>query len=139
MMDKNIYNWKFFHIFFKKGETIPLSIKASKDALKEASKRLQDGKIVGLFPEGRINLDSSLVKFYKVYELIDNDNDGVIIPVFIEGMDGSVFSKYKGNNAKPFYKRRLVNVYFSTPVSKYTKTDELKEIINSMKEKYETQ
>ncbi|MBT5935090.1 MFS transporter [Sulfurimonas sp.] len=137
MMDKDIYNWKFFNMFFKKGEVMPLSVKASKDAFKEATKRLQAGKIVGLFPEGKISSDSTLGKFYKGYELIGKDYDGVIVPVFIQGMYGSFFSRNKANEAKPFYKRRLVNVYFSSPVSKYTQVDELKEIINSMKDKYE--
>ena len=141
MIDKGIYNWKFFHFFFKKGETIPLSPRAFKDAFKEASKRLKSGRIVGIFPEGGISKDGELQEFHRGYELIAKDYDGVIVPFYIgNGIFGSVFSKYKAKNAKlnPF-KRREVHIYFDKPISKETKSDELKEIIAKMKEKYEAQ
>ena len=137
MMDKEIYNWKVFHAFFKKGEAIPVSIKASKDAFKEARLRLQDSKIVGIFPEGEISKNADLGKFYKGYELIGEEYDGVIVPVFIDGMRGSSFAKYK-KSTKSFFKRRDVRVYYGEALPKNTHADELKGIIQNMKEKYET-
>ena len=141
MMDKEIYYWKFFHIFFKKGETIPLSSRAFKDAFKEASARLQKGRIVGIFPEGGISKDGELGEFHRGYELIEKGYDGVIVPFYIDsGIFGSSFSKYKAKNAtlNPF-KRRVVHIYFDAPISKETKSQELKKIIEKMREKYETQ
>ncbi len=139
LMDKEIYNWKFLHPFFKKGETIPLSPKAFKDAFSEASKRLKDGKMVAIFPEGGISKSGEIEKFYKGYELIEKDYDGVIVPFFIEGVFGSVFSKHKGKNKKRAFRRREINVYFAPPVPKETTAEELREIIIQLKEKYETQ
>ena len=75
----------------KKGEVIPVSPKASKDAFKEASLRLKNGKIVALFPEGKISQDGETGKFYKGYELISSDYDGKIVTFFIDGMNGSLF------------------------------------------------
>jgi acyl-[acyl-carrier-protein]-phospholipid O-acyltransferase/long-chain-fatty-acid--[acyl-carrier-protein] ligase len=137
MMDKDIYNWKFFNYFFKKGETIPLSLKAFKDAFKEAHKRLLEGRMVAIFPEGEISKDGSLGKFYRGYELIHKDYDGVIVPFFIDGMIGSTFSKYKPKDKNGIFKRRKVKVYFAKPIPKDTKTDELRDIIVKMKEQYE--
>ena len=137
MMDKDIYNWRVLHALFIKGEAIPLSPKAFKDAFKEASKRLQEKKIVAIFPEGAISQDGSLGKFHKGYELIDKEYDGVIIPVFIDGTFGSIFSKYKPKNAQNRMKRRVINVYYGEALSKDTSAEKLKEVISKMKEKYE--
>jgi acyl-[acyl-carrier-protein]-phospholipid O-acyltransferase/long-chain-fatty-acid--[acyl-carrier-protein] ligase len=138
MMEKDIYNWPVFHAFFKKGETIPISSKASKDAFKEAHKRLKNGKLVAMFPEGEISKDGKLSRFRKGYECIPSDYDGCIIPVFIDGVFGSLFSRYKKSNKKHFWQRRIINVYYGTPISNKTSSEEVKEIIQKMKEKYET-
>ena len=137
MMEKDIYHWFGFHAFFKKGETIPVSAKASKDAWKEAQKRLELGHIVGIFPEGKITADGELNSFYRGYELIKPEYDGVIIPAFIDGVFGSSFARYKKNN-KPFFRRREIHVYYGEPLPKETKTEELQNSIQKMKEKYET-
>ncbi|WP_324170613.1 MFS transporter [Sulfurimonas sp.] len=138
LMDKDIYHWKFFHAFFKKGEAIPVSPKASKDAFKEAYKRLLDAKVVGIFPEGEISIDGKLGKFYRGYELISSDYKGVIVPYFIDGVFGSSFSKYKNKNKKSFFKRREITVYFAPPIPNDTKADDLKSIIQELKDRYET-
>ncbi len=133
MMDKNIYHWFGFHFFFKVGKAIPISHKASKDAFKEAHERLLQGEIVGLYPEGAITSDGKLGKFYRGYELIPTDYDGVIIPCFIDGIFGSSFSRYKGKGRRNLFKRREIRVYFGEAISKDTKADELKNIIQKMK------
>lgn len=136
MIDKDIYNWKLFNKALKKGEAIPISQKASKDAFIEASQRLKNGKIVALFPEGQISLDGETGKFYKGYELISSDYEGKIVTFFIDGMNGSIFSKTRSFN---LFSKRDVRVYFSKPVHRETKTQEIREIITNLKEKHETQ
>ncbi|MFA6136740.1 MAG: MFS transporter [Sulfurimonas sp.] len=138
MMDRDIYKWRGFNLLFKKGEVIPLSPKAFKDAFKEAHGRLKNGKIVALYPEGEIARTSDIAEFNRGYELIPNDYDGVIIPFFIDGVFGSTFSKYKPKERKSFFRRREISVYFAPPVSKDTKADELRKIVQNMKERYET-
>lgn len=138
MMDRDIYNWKSLNPFFKKGEVIPVSPKASKDAFTEAHSRLLKGKMVSIYPEGGISRDGELGKFYKGYELIPTNYEGVIIPFFIDGVFGSRFSKHKPKKSKNFFKRREITVYFDEPLAKETTADELKIIIQNMKDKYET-
>ena len=137
LMDKDIYNWEFLHPIFKLGEAIPVSPRAFKDAFKEAHKRLQDGKIVALFPEGEIARKPELGEFNRGYELIPTDYKGVVIPFYIDGVFGSHFTRYKPKNEKMFFRRREINVYFGAPVSKDIKADELKEIVLNLKKKYE--
>ena len=138
LMDKDIYNWKLLHPFFKKGEAIAISPRGFKDAFKEAYNRLKTGKIVALFPEGGITKDGKLGEFHQGYELIQPDYDGVIVPFFIDGVFGSSFSKYKPKKDKIFLKKREIKVYFQEPVPIDTKAQQLKEIIQNMKDRYET-
>ncbi len=137
MMDREIYNWKVFHPLFVKGEAIPLSPKAFKDAFRESAKRLREKKIVAIFPEGAISKDGKLGKFHRGFELIEQKSHALVIPVFIDGMFGSLFSKYKPKNAQSRVKRRVVNVYFGEAVSSDITAQELEIIIQRMKEKYE--
>jgi len=137
MMDREIYNWKFFNIFFKKGKAIAVSKKGSKDAFSEAYRRLKNGEVVVIFPEGGISKDGDIGKFYRGYEMIPTDYDGVIIPFFIHGIFGSSLSKYHPQTKKKFYEKRKIKVYFEKPLSKEIKADELRKKIIKMKEKYE--
>lgn len=135
MIDKDIYHSRFLNTILKKGELIPISQKASNGSFKEASKRLKNGKIVALFPEGRISPDGELGEFYRGYEFISNDYDGSISTFFIDGMQGSMFSKKR--EFKLFRKRDVV-VYFSKPICRNTKAEEVKEIIKNLKDEHET-
>ena len=136
MMEKDIYNWPFFHAFFKKGSAIPLSSKASKDAFKIAHQRLLDGKMVGIFPESCITKDGQIGKFYRGYELMPQDYNGVIIPVYVTGLFGSIFAKYKSKGWRNIFRRREVHVYFGTPLPMNAKHHEVRDIVINMKEKY---
>lgn len=138
MMEKEIYYWPVFHAVFKKGEAIPISSRASKDAFSEAYNRLKSGKLVAIFPEGKISKDGKLSKFHRGYELIGDDYAGSIIPVFIDGIFGSLFSRYKKTKKKYFWQRRIINVYFGAPLSAQTSASQVQEVIQKMKDKYET-
>jgi len=137
MMDKNIYHKKIFHKTLQKGEVIPLSPKAAKDALSEAALRLQKQRVVALFPEGSISRDGKIGKFYKGYGQLATDENVVLIPFFIDGMFGSLFAPYKGEKTKPFYKKRNVDVYFGKILSNEIKAEDLREVIVNLKQKYE--
>ena len=137
MMEKEIYLWPIFHAFFKKGEAIPVSAKASKQAFQDAHDRLKSGKIVGIFPEGFLSKDGKLSHFHRGYELIRKDYDGVIIPILITGVFGSSFARYKVGQRRCLLKPRVIDVYYGEALPKETKADELEKVIQTMKEKYE--
>ena len=134
MMDKDIYNYKYITSTLKRGEVIPISSRSFKEGFKDASQRLKDGKLVAIYPEGGISNDGELAKFQRGYELLDTSYDGAIVPYFIDGIFGSIFSKYKKNQKKSFFSRREVVIKFMHPISKITKADELQKFIQNMKE-----
>ncbi len=138
MMEKDIYNWRVFHLFFKKGGAIPISPKGFKDAFREAHQRLKKGSLVGIFAEGAISYDGSLGEFHRGYELIGSDYNGSIIPIFIDdGVFGSVFARAKPKIQKSFFRRRVITIYYGEPLSPDTSAKELQLVIQNMKEKYE--
>jgi acyl-[acyl-carrier-protein]-phospholipid O-acyltransferase / long-chain-fatty-acid--[acyl-carrier-protein] ligase len=137
MMDKNIYHKKIFHKTLKKGEVIPLSPKAAKDALSEASLRLGQQRVVALFPEGAITRDGKLGVFHKGYGQLAKNEEVVVIPFFIDGMFGSLFAPYKGEATKPFYKKRDVEVYFGEKLANDIEADDLHEVIANLQQKYQ--
>lgn len=126
MMDRDIYHNRWFYPVLKKGEAIPVSPKGAKDALNEAYKRLKNGKIVALFPEGGITRDGKMAKFNRGYELIKKDYDGVIVPFRIDGAWGTVFSRDKN---RKFKLRKKIVVSFFEPESKEIKADKLRDKI----------
>ncbi|WP_229860161.1 MFS transporter [Candidatus Sulfurimonas baltica] len=132
MIDKDIYNWKYCNAIFKKADLIPLSSKASKNSFFEASNRLKNGRIIAIFPEGQISRNSDVAKFYRGYEFIDR-NGVDIVPFYIDGVFGSIFSRHNGKTKKSFFKKREITVYFGKPISDEIKADELRNKIIKLK------
>ncbi len=124
LMDKEIYNWKSLHWILKEGEVIPLSQKAFRDAMKEAAKRLQNGSVVALFPEGEITKDCTMHPFKKGFEFLEEfEWSGDVVAFYIDGMQGSLFAKCK-DGKKPLL-RRKVKVCFFRPLQKGVKATTL--------------
>lgn len=132
LIDKDIYNTKLLKPIFKMADLIPISKKASKDSFIETSMKLKDGKIVAIFPEGEISRSADIAKFYRGYEFIDKGS-AVIVPFYIEGIFGSVFSRYKGEGGRNFFKKREITLYFGKPISHDIKADELREVVINLK------
>ena len=133
MIDKDIYNRKLFKPFCKKADLIPVSAKASKDAFMEASCRLKNGNVVAIFPEGTISRTPKVGKFMRGLEYIDKDYDGVIVPYYIDGVFGSVFSRYNNSNKKSFLRKREITTYFGNSLPRDTRADELREIVRTLR------
>ncbi len=134
MMDKEIYHWKIFHWLLRHGNIIPLSPRAFKDAMRTAAKRLRARDVVAIFPEGEISKDCKLGKFHKGFELIEKEGwEGVLVPFYIEGMEGSLFARCKKGMKFPFPRRR-VKVCFFEPLPKTITAEELQTIIEGKKE-----
>jgi len=132
MIDKDIYNYKILKPIMKKGELIPISPKAAKDAFSEASNRLKDGKIVGIFPEGEISSNENISKFNRGFEYIDLEK-AVIVPFYIDGVFGSIFSRYKGRDKKRFFRKRIIRISFGLAINKNIKASQLQDIIEQLK------
>ena len=93
VMEKSIYNkWylKWFLDFFK---IIPISSSASKNALSEVKKALNNGDTVALFPEGMLTRNGSINTFLPGYEhALKGVENSVILPFYLHGLWGGKFS-----------------------------------------------
>ena len=138
LMDKEIYQKKPLHWLLAKGEVIPLSPRGFKDAMHEASKRLKDGKIVALFPEGGIVSTQQTAPFRKGFEMIAKDAAQMIVPVFIGGMQGSIFARTPKKGAISF-PRRVVRVCYGKPMPTNATALEVQNEIEKMRKRCEAQ
>jgi len=141
MMDRDIYNWPLLHHFFKWGNAIPVSPRASKDAFRQAKKHLDHSELVTLFPEGTINRGEELQPFQRGFELVARDAHGVIIPFYIGGMWGSRYSrspkKYVERRSRSL--RRKVTVLYGEAMPMHSTADEVKAAVQKLKEDYYAQ
>lgn len=70
-------------------------------ALKEGREGVKKGDLIGIFPEGTLTRTGQLQTFKPGYQKILKGTDGWILPVYMEGMWGSIFSHSGG---KLFFK-----------------------------------
>ena len=140
MMERRIYNWPIAHTFFKWGGAIPVSSKAAKDAFKLVKERLVHHELVTLFPEGGINRGTELQKFQRGFELATKGVDGVIVPAYIGGLEGSLFSRSpKRYVPKRSWLRRKVTIIYGEPMPMSTTAVELQVAVQKLKESYNAQ
>ena len=94
--------------FFKRGKVIPIAgMKEDpailENAFVEIKKYLDEGELVCIFPEGAITFDGELGVFKNGIERIVKDTPVPIIPMSLNGMWGSFFSRKDGKAmTKPF-------------------------------------
>jgi acyl-[acyl-carrier-protein]-phospholipid O-acyltransferase/long-chain-fatty-acid--[acyl-carrier-protein] ligase len=113
-------------------ELIPVSKKASKDSFIETSKRLKNGRIIAIFPEGEISRSANIAKFYRGYQYIDRGN-AVIVPFHIDGVFGSLFARHKSDARRCFLKKRKITVCFGEAIAEDIKADQLRERVIKLK------
>ena len=88
-------------------------------ALKTGRQGVQDGDLIGIFPEGTLTRTGQLQTFKPGYQKILKGTDGCILPVYMEGMWGSIFSHSGG---KLFFKwpdkfRRRLTLHIGKPIA----------------------
>jgi acyl-[acyl-carrier-protein]-phospholipid O-acyltransferase/long-chain-fatty-acid--[acyl-carrier-protein] ligase len=91
-------------------------------ALKTAREGLMAGDVIGLFPEGTISRNGQLQAFKPGLKNIVKGTDAVIVPMWLDGMWGSIFSYSEG---KLFFKwpkqfRRKLTLYIGKPLETST-------------------
>jgi acyl-[acyl-carrier-protein]-phospholipid O-acyltransferase/long-chain-fatty-acid--[acyl-carrier-protein] ligase len=130
VIERDIYERWYLKPIFKFFGLIPISSRASKSAFDAIKQKLNEGKIVALFPEGAISRNGHLGEFKRGYEKAVEGIDVPIVPFYIRGLWGSRFS-YADKKQKENVKNRPrdVGVIFGKTLPSKTKTDELKQKI----------
>lgn len=92
-------------------------------AMKKAIRYVKEGRAVGIFPEGRINMsDEFMMPILAGAVIIALKGRVPIVPVYIEG------SPYGGSALSPFFMRAKVTVRYGKPIdlSKYYGSKDLR-------------
>ena len=113
-----LYNIPWLTWFLRIVGTVPISQTRAKDAVRSVAGALKEGQIVGLFPEGEITRHGMFNELQKGYELMARQGDALVLPVYLEGLYGSIFSFEGGTFFKKWPKklRYPVTVYYGKPM-----------------------
>jgi acyl-[acyl-carrier-protein]-phospholipid O-acyltransferase / long-chain-fatty-acid--[acyl-carrier-protein] ligase len=76
-------------------EVFPIDVQSAY-AIKRMVAAVRDGKILVLFPEGRLTRTGALMKVYEGAGLVADKADAKVLPVVIEGFQFSPLGKMKG-------------------------------------------
>jgi acyl-[acyl-carrier-protein]-phospholipid O-acyltransferase/long-chain-fatty-acid--[acyl-carrier-protein] ligase len=140
LMERSIYEKPLIRPIMELGEVIPISAKGAKESFQHARNRLKNGEIIGLFPEGSISRNGEIGTIMHGYKKITENSDGVIIPFYICGIYGSIFSRApKRHTPLRTWFRRNIRVIYGEPLSMDSEPHIVYNAIIRLKENYGTQ
>ena len=102
VMYYKIYNLPILHFIFKTAKTIPIAGKFENEALlnkafDDIDKALANGDLVCIFPEGKLTADGEMNTFRDGVEKIIKRRPVQVIPMALQGLWGSAFSRQRSN------------------------------------------
>lgn len=97
VMSRDIFSsWGWCRPLFRITQAIPIHTsdgpRALARSLSAAREALQQGWLVGIFPEGELTRTGSMQPFHKGFERIVKDTGCPIIPIHLDNLWGSIFS-----------------------------------------------
>jgi acyl-[acyl-carrier-protein]-phospholipid O-acyltransferase / long-chain-fatty-acid--[acyl-carrier-protein] ligase len=123
VMERRFYNNKWIHAICRLMKVIPISMydppKKIIKSLRQIRDALDDGDIVCIFAEGAITRNGLLRGFKAGFERIMKGTDYPIIPIYIGGAWGSIFSYYSGKLVSTL-PRKLpypISIHFGKPMA----------------------
>src|SRR5205809_5033140 len=103
--DQAYYHKPVLHPILRALGCIPINIRHSHAAVRDAAERIADGEIVCVFPEGQLERRGVLLRLHRGYELIARHADAQAVPVWLDQLWGSIFSFQGGRFFTKFPKR----------------------------------
>jgi acyl-[acyl-carrier-protein]-phospholipid O-acyltransferase/long-chain-fatty-acid--[acyl-carrier-protein] ligase len=92
LIDTEIFNLPVLNRIFRSMGALPISPRQAKEAVRSAAETIRKGEIVCIFPEGELSRSGMLLRLKRGYELIARTAQAPVVPVWLEGLWGSVFS-----------------------------------------------
>jgi 1-acyl-sn-glycerol-3-phosphate acyltransferase len=135
------FDMPFVSRLFKDSKVIPIAgaheaPEVLDAAFNKIAAELEDGEVVGIFPEGALTDDGKIHPFRPGIEKIIRRTPVPVVPACMNGLWGSYFSKkYRGKEHKPFRRKwSRISIEFGKPMPAAEVTaDKLFEVINKMK------
>lgn len=113
-----LYKVWWMNGFLRLVGTVPISATRAKDAIRSVATALKEGEIVCLFPEGQITRHGMINELHKGFELMARQGHAQVVPVYLDGLYGSIFSFQGGRffTKMPRHLRYPVTVHFGAPL-----------------------
>jgi acyl-[acyl-carrier-protein]-phospholipid O-acyltransferase / long-chain-fatty-acid--[acyl-carrier-protein] ligase len=118
IVHESIYRISWLQPIFRLIEAIPISSGRARDALREAASRIKQGEIVCIYPEGELSRIGTLLKLNRGFELIARLAECDVVPVWLDGLRGSIFS-FEGERYFFKFPKRIpqnATIAFGTPI-----------------------
>lgn len=127
VMWEKLYNLRWTQWLMRLVGTVPISATRAKDAIRAVAAALKEGEIVCLFPEGQITRHGMVNDLRKGFELMARQGDAQVVPVYLDGLYGSIFSFQGGKffAKRPKHLRYPVEVHFGAPLAAREATTEI--------------
>lgn len=135
IMERQIYNTPILRPLFRLMGMIPISMGDSPKkiivSLREARAVLDEGYMVCIFAEGAITRSGMMHGFKSGFEHIVKDSPHPVVPVYLGGAWGSIFSYYFGRPLShwPSMLRYPVTVLFGKPLPPSATAGEVREAV----------
>lgn len=113
-----LYKVGWMNGFLRLFNTVPISPTRAKDAVRTVADALKEGQAVCLFPEGQITRMGAMNEIRKGFELMVRQAQVPVLPVYLDGLWGSIFS-FKGGGILRHLPRPVrfpVTVRFGEPI-----------------------
>jgi acyl-[acyl-carrier-protein]-phospholipid O-acyltransferase/long-chain-fatty-acid--[acyl-carrier-protein] ligase len=138
LMHRPIYETHKLRFLFRLMKAIPIAMedppKRIVESLRAARKALDDGYMVCIFAEGALTQNGLMRGFRPGFERIVRGTSHPIIPIYIGGTWGSVFSHYhRGFHARvPIRIPYPVGVFFGKPLPSDTPADAVRQAVQEL-------
>lgn len=98
--------------------SLPISSKNPRETIMSAARGIEAGDLICIFPEGQLTRTGSLTPIRRGMEMIARRAHAPIIPVYMDGLWGSIFSFYRNRFffTPPFKLPREVPYFFTVAV-----------------------
>ncbi len=105
---------RFTEIF----NTVTIARNNPREAIRATVEALKEGHVVCLFPEGQITRTGTLIALERGFELISRRANCPLIPVWVDGSWGSIFSYERGPGFKkrPYHLPHPLSISFGEPM-----------------------
>lgn len=83
-------------LFIKFFDTVPISENRAKEAIQKAADAVAEGGVVCIFPEGQLTRSGCMNELKRGFEMIARKAKCPVVPVYMDGLWGSIFSFERG-------------------------------------------